>query len=75
MRFYGPVPQPRPGQLPCSGIHTQTRLVSVFTGLPVSAAASALDFIRGVRLVYEVMVVLVIVGAIASGMRGRERRA
>jgi Major Facilitator Superfamily. len=50
-------------------------LVSVFTGLPVSAAASALDFIRGVRLVYEVMVVLVIVGAIASAMRGRESRA
>ncbi|ESQ20697.1 MAG: Major Facilitator Superfamily [uncultured Acidilobus sp. CIS] len=50
-------------------------LVSVFTGLPVSAAASALDFIRGVRLVYEVMVILVIVGAIASAMRGRESGA
>jgi len=49
--------------------------VSVFTGLPVSAAASALDFIRGVRLVYEVMVMLVIVGAVASAMRGRESRA
>jgi MFS family permease len=50
-------------------------LVSVFTGLPVSAAATALDFIRGVRLVYEVMVVLVIVGAVASAMRGHESRA